>query len=76
MKRDSFINRRDNTEAKSYKKRNKKRNLNTQHLQFFINILLVNRHCQHDISDRKMYKRNRNKAHCAEQFQFASFSMK
>ena len=76
MKRDSFINRCDNTEAKYYRKRNKKRNLNTQHLQFFINILLFNRQCQHNISDRKMYKRNRNETHCIERFQSASFSMK
>ena len=76
MKNDSFINRRDNTEIKDHKKRNRKKNLNTQHLQFFINILLFNKQCQHNISDRKMYKRNRNETHCAERLQSASLFMK
>ena len=76
MKRDSFINRRDNTEIKDHRERSRKRNLNTQHLQSFINILLFNRQCQHNISDRKMYKRSRNEAHCAERFQSALFFMK
>ena len=76
MKRDSFINRYDNTEAKSYKKRSRKRKLNTQHLQFFISILFFNRQCQHNINNRKMYKRNRNETHCAEKFQSVSLSMK
>ena len=44
----------------------KKKNLNTQHLQLFINILLFNRQCQHNISDRKMHKQSRNEAHCVE----------
>ena len=66
MKRDAFINKRDNTEIKSHKERSRKKNLNTQHLQFFINILLFNKQCQHNISDRKKHKRSRKKAHCVE----------
>ena len=64
MKRDLFINKCDNIETKSHRKRKKK--LNTQHLQFFINILFFNKQRQHNISDRKMYKQSRNKAHCFE----------
>ena len=76
MKRDSFIKRCDNTETKNHKERNRKFFLNTQHLQSFINILFVNKKCQHNINDRKMYKRSRNKAHCAERLQSASLFMK
>ena len=70
------INWHDHIKTENHRKRNWKRNLNTQCLWFFVNSLFVNQQRQHFVDNWKINKQNRNEAHFVENFQFTSFTVR
>ena len=53
-----------------------KKDLNTQCIQFFVNILFIDKKRKHFVNNKKISKRNRGKTYFAKNFQFTLFAVK